>query len=322
MGFISIRFTHQVDFIRFKVNLLMEDAADDPYSRSELIKSITQSISVIQDPIVRSVYITECSQIMKIDERLLINDINRRQREQAQAAPQPKQQEATADTPAQPEPEPEVTESSESTDEKAPEPQISDQDKLRQQVRALKRDGLGPMMDKERLLSQLIVRYGGRVMCKYQNDEGEDQDMTVGQFIVGSLQNDGLEFRHPVYKRFAEIMAEHLEDKDFNTEKFFMSHPETFVSLTAASLMEERYQLSKLFKDNMPTEDEAHLFKLTRHIMADYQMEVVRLEIKKTEKEIQEATPDALASLQTRYQQLLSARSELSKALGDRVITL
>ena len=314
--------THQVDFIRFKVNLLMEDAADDPYSRSELIKSITQSISVIQDPIVRSVYITECSQIMKIDERLLINDINRRQREQAQAAPQPKQQEATADTPAQPEPEPEVTESSESTDEKAPEPQISDQDKLRQQVRALKRDGLGPMMDKERLLSQLIVRYGGRVMCKYQNDEGEDQDMTVGQFIVGSLQNDGLEFRHPVYKRFAEIMAEHLEDKDFNTEKFFMSHPETFVSLTAASLMEERYQLSKLFKDNMPTEDEAHLFKLTRHIMADYQMEVVRLEIKKTEKEIQEATPDALASLQTRYQQLLSARSELSKALGDRVITL
>ena len=47
--------THQVDFIKFKVNLLMEDAQDDPYSRSELIKSITQSISVIQDPIVRSV---------------------------------------------------------------------------------------------------------------------------------------------------------------------------------------------------------------------------------------------------------------------------
>ena len=133
---------------------------------------------------------------------------------------------------------------------------------------------------------------------------------------------DPLEFRHPVYKRFVEIMAEHLDDKDFNTEKFFMSHPETFVSLTAASLMEERYQLSGLFKDNMPTEDETHLFKLTSHIMADYQMEVVRLEIKKTEKEIQEATSDTLASLQTRYQQLLAARSELSKTLGERVITL
>ena len=311
--------THQVDFIRFKVNLLMEDASDDPYSRSELIKSITQSISVIQDPIVRSVYITECSQIMKIDERLLINDVNRRQREQAQAAPQPTPQPAAPEEEQTAEPEP--AESPESTDEKAPEPQISDQDKLRQDIRALKREGLGPMMDKERLLSQLIVRYGGRVMCKYQDEDGQDQEMTVGQFIVGSLQNDSLEFRHPVYKRFVEIMAEHLDEKDFNTQKFFMSHPETFVSLTAASLMEERYQLSGLFKDNMPTEDEAHLFKLTSHIMADYQMEVVRLEIKKIENEIKEASAENLASLQTRYQQLLSARSELSKTLGERVVT-
>ncbi len=315
--------THQVDFIKFKVNLLMEDAQDDPYSRSELIKSITQSISVIQDPIVRSVYITECSQIMKIDERLLINDVNRRQREQAQAVPQPARPAQSADENAEnPQPTDAPADNPDAPAEPAPQPQISAEDKLRQDIRALKRDGLGPMMDKERLLSQLLVRYGGKVMCKYQDEEGQDQDMTVGQFIVGSLQNDGLEFRHPVYKRFVEIMAEHLEEKDFNTEKFFMSHPETFVSLTAASLMEERYQLSKLFKDNMPTDDEAHLLKLTRHIMADYQMEVVRLEIKKTEKEIQEASSDTLASLQTRYQQLLAARAELSRTLGERVITL
>ena len=317
--------THQVDFIRFKVNLLMEDAADDPYSRSELIKSITQSISVIQDPIVRSVYITECSQIMKIDERLLINDVNRRQREQAQAAPVAQRPAQSTDENGQntqtPAVEPENPEAPQPAAEPAPEPEISAEDKLRQDIRALKREGLGPMMDKERLLSQLIVRYGGRVMCTMQTDDG-DQTITVGQFIVQSLANDGLEFRHPVYKRFVEIMAEHLEDENFNTEKFFMSHPETFVSLTAASLMEERYQLSGLFKDNMPTEDEAHLLKLTRHIMADYQMEVVRLEIKKIEKEIQDATPDTLASLQTRYQQLLSARANLSKTLGERVITL
>jgi len=315
--------THQVDFIRFKVNLLMEDAADDPYSRSELIKSITQSISVIQDPIVRSVYITECSQIMKIDERLLINDVNRRQREQAQAAVQtPRPAQSTDENGQNAEPQAAEPADPEAPAEPAPEPEISDQDKLRQDIRALKREGLGPMMDKERLLSQLIVRYGGRVMCTYQDEEDQEQEMTVGQFIVGSLQNDSLEFRHPVYKRFVEIMAEHLDEKDFNTQKFFMSHPETFVSLTAASLMEERYQLSGLFKDNMPTEDEAHLLKLTRHIMADYQMEVVRLEIKKTEKEIQEASSDTLASLQTRYQQLLAARAELSKTLGERVITL
>ena len=315
--------THQVDFIRFKVNLLMEDAADDPYSRSELIKSITQSISVIQDPIVRSVYITECSQIMKIDERLLINDVNRRQREQAQASVQTPRPAQSTDENGQNEETP-VTEpdNPEAPAEPAPDPEISAEDKLRQDIRALKREGLGPMMEKERLLSQLIVRYGGKVMCTVQNDEGQEQEITVGQFIVGSLQNDGLELRHPVYKRFVEIMAEHLEEQDFNSEKFFMSHPETFVSLTAASLMEERYQLSAIFKDNKPVEDGQRLLQLTRHIMADYQMEVLRLEIKKTEKEIQEASSDTLASLQTHYQQLLQARSELSRILGERVITL
>ena len=315
--------THQVDFIRFKVNLLMEDAADDPYSRSELIKSITQSISVIQDPIVRSVYITECSQIMKIDERLLINDVNRRQREQAQAAAQtPRPAQSTDENGQNPEPPAAEPADSDAPAEPAPEPEISAEEKLRQDIRALKREGFGPMMEKERLLSQLIVRYGGKVMCTFQNEEGQEQDMTVGQFIVGSLQNDSLEFRHPVYKRFVELMAEHIEEKDFNAEKFFMSHPETFVSLTAASLMEERYQLSNLFKDSTPSEDVNYLFKLTRHIMADYQMEVVRLEIKKIEKEIQEASSDTLASLQTRYQQLLAARAELSRTLGDRIITL
>ena len=315
--------THQVDFIRFKVNLLMEDAADDPYSRSELIKSITQSISVIQDPIVRSVYITECSQIMKIDERLLINDVNRRQREQAQAAPPAQRPAQSADENGQnPEPTAAESDNSETPSDPAPEPEISAEDKLRQDIRALKREGFGPMMEKERLLSQLIVRYGGKLMCTYQNEEGQEQDMSVGQFIVGSLQNDGLEFRHPVYKRFVELMAEHAEEKDFNTEKFFMSHPETFVSLTAASLMEERYQLSSIFKDNKPVEDGQRLMQLTRHIMADYQMEVLRLEIKKTEKEIQEASADTLASLQTHYQQLLAARSQLSKILGERVVNL
>ena len=319
--------THQVDFIRFKVNLLMEDAADDPYSRSELIKSITQSISVIQDPIVRSVYITECSQIMKFDERLLINDVNRRQREQAQAATPVQRPAQSADENGQdPEPIAEEPENSEAPSEPAPEPEISDQDRLRQQVRALKRDGLGPMMEKERLLSQLIVRYGGKVMGLFENEEGQEVPITVGQFIVQSLQNDRLEFCHPVYKRFVEIMAEHLEEQDFNAEKYFMSHPETFVSLTAASLMEERYQLSAIFKDSKPVEDGQRLLQLTRHIMADYQMEVLRLEIKDVEKQMQDPatleSSDKLMELQRRYQQLLAARTELSRILGDRVVNL
>lgn len=321
---------HQVDFIRFKVNLLMEDAADDPYSRSELIKSITQSISVIEDPIVRSVYITECSQIMKIDERLLINDVNRRQREQLQNAssatrPTNKVEEQPSNEQPQQPQEEEGRDATANGREQAatqPEPELSAQEQLRNSVRSLKREGFGPIMEKERLLAQLIVRYCGKVICVVQSQEGE-QNITVGQFIVQSLKNDGVEFRHPVYKRFVELASEHLEEQGFESERYFMSHPEPFVSLTAASLLEERYQLSALFNDAKPLPQGQQLLQLTRHIMADWQMELLRLEIKEIEKAIQTSeSMEQLTQLQQQYQKLLEARNILSKELGDRVVNL
>ena len=49
-------------------------------------------------------------------------------------------------------------------------------------------------------------------------------------------------------------------------------------------------------------------------------------EIKDVEKQIQDPatleSPDKLKELQRRYQQLLSARTELSRVLGDRVVNL
>ena len=63
---------HEVDFIRFKTNLLMEEAGKDPIKRASLISSIVKSISVIPDAIVRSVYIRECSQLLQMEEKVLI----------------------------------------------------------------------------------------------------------------------------------------------------------------------------------------------------------------------------------------------------------
>ena len=78
--------------------------------------------------------------------------------------------------------------------------------------------------------------------------------------------------------------------------------------------------------DSKPDDEEAQLLKITRHIMTDYQMEVVRMEIKEIEKQMQEPSvlesPEKLMDLQRRYKQLLSARAELSRIIGDRVVNL
>ena len=68
---------HEVDFIRFKTNLLLESAGQDPVKKAALITDIVQSIAVIPNQIERSAYTKECSQLMEIAEKTLLIGINK-----------------------------------------------------------------------------------------------------------------------------------------------------------------------------------------------------------------------------------------------------
>ncbi len=65
------------DFIRFKTSVLITEVGNDPIKRTELIKDIVASISIIPDQIQRSVYIKECSSLLDIQENALINETNK-----------------------------------------------------------------------------------------------------------------------------------------------------------------------------------------------------------------------------------------------------
>ena len=310
---------HQIDFIRFKVNLLMEEASDDPISRSNLIKEITQSISVIDDPIVRSVYITECSQILHVGEQLLINDVNKRQREKYN---EPQQNVPVRNQDSNMEKSEQEDTTGDGSDVTTSQTQENSIEKLKNEIRALKRAGYEQIMKKERLIAQYLVRFADKEFCYL---EEEEQSITVGEFISQSLENDGIELQHPIYRRILELYRENCNTPNFTSERFFLSHSEEFISLTAASLIEEPYQLSQMFSKNS-TPVEERLFDLTTHIMTDYQYEIVRFEIDKVLKEIQKPetieNPEIFIEAQNRYKTLLTARNELAKKLGDRVVHL
>lgn len=65
---------NQTDFIIFKTNLLMEEAGRDPIKRAQLISDIVKSIAVIPEEITRAVYIRETSQMLNVEERILLNE--------------------------------------------------------------------------------------------------------------------------------------------------------------------------------------------------------------------------------------------------------
>ena len=193
----------------------MSDAADDPISRSELIKEITRSISVIQDPIVRSVYITDCSQLLKVDERLLIADVNKRQREQYRPAVQTPatagEQLPVSGTSGNVAGNTGENASAAQTDDGI-EPELSPEEQLRQDIRRLKQQNLGSDNGEGATVSKLIVRNANRTFCMVDTDE--DRSHNSRPVYTESLENDGLEFHHPVYKRFIQLTKSMVKNRD------------------------------------------------------------------------------------------------------------
>ena len=73
-GFLQQRNT---DFISYKTQLFLNEAADDPIQRVETIKEVVRSISKIPDALQRAVYIKQCSGQLEVDESLLIRELNK-----------------------------------------------------------------------------------------------------------------------------------------------------------------------------------------------------------------------------------------------------
>lgn len=67
----------------------MEDAGKDPMKRAELINDIVRSIAVIPEAIVRDVYIKECGQLLRIEDKLLVSEVAKRRELQAEKGNKP-----------------------------------------------------------------------------------------------------------------------------------------------------------------------------------------------------------------------------------------
>lgn len=82
------------DFLAFKAQLLNSEAAHDPIKKAGLIKEMVESISLIPEPIYRSVYIKECSRIMDVDEQALLSELNKLRRKKQYDKPAAREEES------------------------------------------------------------------------------------------------------------------------------------------------------------------------------------------------------------------------------------
>lgn len=308
----------EVDFIRFKTNLLLSDVGDDPFKRAELIKDIVKSISVIPEQIVRSTYITACSQMLRTDERVIIAEVDKL-RKQAREEKRKQADNAETRTVTTPASSSEPQSTTPATASPEPQPPAADVQKAESTPPAASPivPEVNPFRQKELLLMQQMVRHGEEVIVYDTDESGNAVPVSVAEFILGDLQSDQLEFSDPLLRQMAAELLQHLHEPDFKASRYFLRHNDSRISALATDLIGERYELSRLFKSDATLQD------VVPHLINDYKMAIVDRELKETLSRMKDPAvtgdPQLCRQVMEEYQTLLEARKELAFYLGQRV---
>ena len=358
---------NEVDFIRFKTNLLLEEAGKDPIKRAALITSIVKSISVIPNEIIRSVYIRETSQLLQIEERILIRETGKliakakensfyenqrkqeRERRETERAQQPAQPatENIGQTPAtetistgeattvnsgeKPEanatsvPDAPHSGYTQTTEEKNND--YSDTTDSYQSFIPLNGIEKKVFYEREHDLARMIVRYGEKTMCYIEGENGEDTPLTVIECISTGLKEDGLQFHTPIHRLILKEAEEHIADKNFRAEKYFLSHQNPEVSKTAVNMISEKYQLSKYHsKGQKIITEEERLYELIPRLLLDFKLSIIEEEIKHILLALSDPKnnkdPQRTTEIMKKYMELQKIQNIMAQKAGDRVINI
>lgn len=314
-GFQDFIQKNETDFIRFKTNLLLEDAGKDPIKRAELITNLVQSISVIPEAIVRDVYIKECAQLLRLEDKLLVAEVAKRREAQAEKNNKPVINNAAYAAPSVP---PETGEMP------PPFPPDEASDNYQSFIPQEGKEGQ-EFYKYERLIIQMVVRYGEKVMCNVTDEEGKETPVTVIEYIVNDLKEDELSFHNPLHRRILTEAAEHIHDNGFTAERYFIAHPDAVVSTAATELASERYQLSKYHsKTQKLITDEERLYEMIPMLMINFKNAIVAEELKHIMYALQDPevanNDEKCAATMQRYKEMKEIQSLMAKRLGDRVV--
>ncbi|WP_302989281.1 DNA primase [Paraprevotella clara] len=346
---------HQVDFIKYKTDLLLYEAQGDPIKLSRLISSIVHTISVIPDEITRSVYTRETATMLNMEERMLVAAISKemaqakeekqKQRENernrknvqlpssGQALSSLDQDSLPPPTPFPPSEEgiPPIPDDGTPTDTPVPNTSPGNNPAMTENVSTLSYipgKGAEAMLfyRKELLLVQVLIRYGEKIICYAENEQGEEVPVSVAEFVDYALQEDGLLFHNALHKRILQEAIDHIHEKDFSSERYFLNHPDNHISMLAFELSSDKYQLSKYHsKHQKIASDEERLTELVPHLISDFKLAIVDEELKQILLKLRQ--PDILSrkeeymEIMKHYKEMKDIERTLARERGDRVIT-
>ncbi len=341
---------NQTDFIIFKTNLLMDDAGRDPIKRSQLIQDIIKSISVIPEEIVRSTYLHECSELLGMDEQLLVRETTKVRKSERERIWKEKEREReraknqTAKEQMQPTEPSTVSESGEDVPLPPPPPEFDDQPlpppTPELHLSTKKSKETEHLIGLEQLIMSLVARYGEKII-PVQDADGNEVNVAIAIFVAQDLQKDELTFSSPLYTRMLNEIVRNVTTPDFVASRFLLNNPDIEMSREAVELLSERYQLSERKEPTLTEEvpdpkreaekalrkEQELMDKVVSqiaHLLIDYKYAIIENEIRRLASALSDPevgrNPEKCQEVMQQYLTLSEIQRELAKHLGERVI--
>ena len=304
---------HQTDFIRFKTQLLSEDAGNDSVKRADMITQIVQSIAVIPDIIKRQIYTKDCASTLNIHENILIRKVielrKKHLNEQRKKIP---------------------------TKLQSPDHQSNDMEPQSQQVAQT-------LMTEERMktpeksskeqnienLMQIIIRYGEQVLFHL-----EATVIRTGEYIINELRRDSITIDNPLYQLILDEYMAHYQEPNWVAAKYFQHHPKAEVSQFAVDMLADKYELSRMYSKQMVSENVVKevnvpsdldiLPELVQRMLLELKYTIVNERIDSMQTMLKEAQKhndwELIRTILEQQPMLMDIRQQLCKVLGNRVI--
>ena len=240
---------NQQDFIQFKSALLLQESAGDPIKKAQLINDIVQSIAVIPNQIVRSVYIQECASRFAMRESLL--------GEAVQRARQQMQQEKSAVT------RPSLIQQQVSTPIVPIEPQV-----IQKEERALPYT-----YAQEQVIMRYIINDGKRELRFLDTETGEYLCILLVHYVQAILEQDGMCMQFPMHNR---LLQEAILTPETNLRHYFLNHSDVAVQNYTFALIEDKYENCRNVKQWDDKEYTKHLSQVLPQVILEFKLRTVK----------------------------------------------
>lgn len=285
-----------LNFILFKTKILSEEAGSDPIKKAALVNEIIGDIAKIFDPIVRSMYIKECSQIFQLSEETLnvqlrkrvwknINQ-NKTEKREVEELPVEHHHQSTIQT------------------------GITDVDLIE---------------NNERLIILLLLKYGMyEVDVEIDDPKGVSYDKCrIDQLLFDEFHDQQICFSNPLFQKIYEeyaIVAPNIDSQEkiilyftnhsneainhFVAQNFVKEDPEYSKYWNLRFDTSTRYADNNIHKLNNDVESTIHMFKL--RLLEKYQSFLVKeLKVEMTDEHIDKIL-DKLDQVNSRIEEISS----------------